>query len=235
MPKVAQVLYRLQLLDTDLSEQLSKLREAEGLLGESRELLSARHAREQANAELANWQARLRELEMDLEALNSRIAATEQRLYSGRVTNPKELAGLQQDHEYSMRSRDRVEDQVLLAMERVDKSEKAVADASARLEHVETQWQEAQARLAKQIEQLQGRIAALKEERAEVAARLEASDLALYEELLRKKGGRAVVLLSGQMCQGCRVTLASGKAQRVRLDQELITCTNCGRILTTEQ
>jgi len=235
MPKVAQVLYRLQLLDTDLSEQLSKRREAEGLLGESRELLSARRAREQANAELANWQTRLRELEMDLEALNNRIAATEQRLYGGRVTNPKELAGLQQDHEYSRRSRDRVEDQVLLAMERVEKCEKAVVDASARLEHVETQWREGQARLATQIEQLQARIAALNEERAEVTARLEASDLALYEELLRKKGGRAVVLLSGQMCQGCRVTVPSGKAQRVRLDQQLITCTNCGRILTTEQ
>jgi predicted nucleic acid-binding Zn-ribbon protein len=225
----------LQLLDTRLAEQLSKLREAESLLGDNRELLSACRANEQAEAELGHWRARLRELEMDLEGLNSRIEATEQRLYGGRVTNPKELAGLQQDLEYSKRSRDSAEDKALLAMERVDKGEKAVAEAASRLEEVETRWREEQSRLVKQIERLQAKIAELKQDRMDVTARLEAGDLALYEELFRKKGGRAVALLVGQMCQGCRVTVPSSKAQQVRQGQELTVCTNCGRILTTEQ
>jgi predicted nucleic acid-binding Zn-ribbon protein len=233
-PKVTESLYRLQLLDTELSEQLSVLREAESLLGESAELLSARGAREQAGAELATWIARLRELEMDLEVLNSRIAATEQRLYSGRVSNPKELAGIQQDHDHSKRSREKVEDEVLLAMERVEKCEKAVADASARLKEAETRWHEEQGRLASRIEGLQAKVAQLKRDREDVAALLAPSALVLYENLLRKKGGRAVVLLVGQMCQGCRVTVPSSKAQLVRRSQDLITCTNCGRILTTE-
>jgi len=235
MAGVARALYRLQLLDTELSEQLSKLREAESLLGESSELLSTRRAHEKASEELDTWRARLRELEMDLEALNNRIAATEQRLYSGRVTNPKELAGLQQDHEYSKRSREKMEDKVLLAMDHVEQCERAVADASARLEDVENRWREEQSQLAKRIERLQARITVLKKDRMEVANQLEASDLALYEDLLRKKGGRAVVLLVGQMCQGCRVTVPSSKAQQVRQGRKLITCTNCRRILVTEQ
>jgi predicted nucleic acid-binding Zn-ribbon protein len=60
---------------------------------------------------------------------------------------------------------------------------------------------------------------------------LDAGTRGLYAELMKKKGGRAVVLLAGQTCGGCRVTLASGKAQQVRRGQELITCTNCERIL----
>ncbi len=235
MVSTPRVLYRLQLLDGDLSERLSKLREAEGLIGESRELLAARRARDKAATELATWGTRLRELEMDLEALNSRISSTEERLYSGQVSNPKELSGLQQDLQHSKRSRDKAEDQALIAMERVDRCEKAVEDAAARLDVVEARWLAQQSQLATEIEQLQAQVAALNQERAAVAAQLGASDLALYEELLRRKGGRAVVLLVGQMCQGCRVTVPSSKGQQVRRGQEVVTCTNCGRILTTEQ
>ncbi len=235
MVNTARVLYRLQLLDTDLSERLSKLREAEGLLGESRELLTARRARDKAARELATWGTRLRELEMDLETLNGRITSTEERLYSGQVTNPKELSGLEQDLQHSKRSRDKAEDQVLLAMERLDRCEKAAADAAARLDAVETRWRAQQSQLATEIEQLQAQVAALNQERGTVAAQLGASDLAQYEELLRKKGGRAVVLLVDQMCQGCRVTVPSSKGQQVRRGREVVTCTNCGRILTSEQ
>jgi predicted nucleic acid-binding Zn-ribbon protein len=235
MARVGQALYRLQLLDIDLSEQLSKLREAQGLVGESQELLSARRAHEEATTRLATCETRLRELEMDLEAINSRISATEQRLYSGRVTNPKELAGLQQDHDHSKRSREKLEDEVLLALECIDEYEQAVAEGSVRLERVETKWRDEQVRLAKQIEHLQARVPVLKKDRAEVASHVEASHLALYQELLSKKGGRAVALLVAEMCQGCRVTVPSSTAQRVRRGQELVTCTTCGRVLTTEQ
>jgi len=234
MARVAQTLYRLQLLDTELSEHLSKLREAECSLGESPELVAARRAHERTNGELAHCRARLRDLEFDLQTLSDKIAVTEQRLYSGRVTNPKELTGLQQDHEYLRRSHAKLEDEVLLAMTRLEECEQAVADASARLMNVETRWRTEQDRLTKQIEHLQARVAVLKKDRAAMVALLGVSDLALYEELLRKKGGRAVALLVGQMCQGCQVTVPTSKAQLVRRGQELVTCTNCGRILIVE-
>lgn len=235
MANVTETLYRLQLLDTELSERRSKLREAEGLLGESSELAAARRADEQASKELVSWRARLRDLELDLQSLNDRIATTEQRLYGGQVTNPKELGALQRDHEYLKRSREKLEDEVLLAMTRFDECEKTVADASAGLEKAETKWRAEQDGLTREIAQLQARIATLDKDRAALVPLLEASELALYEDLLRKKGGRAVALLVGQVCQGCRVTLPTSKAQLVRQGRGLITCTNCGRILIADQ
>ncbi|MBC7260907.1 MAG: nucleic acid-binding protein, partial [Chloroflexi bacterium] len=47
-------------------------------------------------------------------------------------------------------------------------------------------------------------------------------------------GGRAVALMVDQMCQGCRVMVPTSKAQIVRRGQELVTCTNCGRILVVQ-
>jgi predicted nucleic acid-binding Zn-ribbon protein len=231
---VAQTLYQVQLLDSELSEQLSKVREAEALLGESAELRAARRELKKANRQLTACSTRLRSLEMDLEAVNERIATTGERLYGGRVTNPKELGSLQQDLEHSKRSRRKLEDDVLTAMVVLDDCEKALSGSTARLADVEKAWQEQQASLDARIKQLQAQIGALQEKRARVAGRLSADNLGLYEELKQQKGGRAVALLTAGMCQGCRVTVSTSKAQLVRRGTELITCTNCGRILTTE-
>jgi predicted nucleic acid-binding Zn-ribbon protein len=234
MPSAAQVLYRLQLLDSELAEHLSKLREMENQLGKNRELLAAKSARQQAEANLNTWRARLRELEMDLEVVNVRISGTEKRLYSGQVTNPKELASLQQDLQHSKRSRDEKEDQVLMAMERVDKGETELSGAVARLQATETAWSNEQDRLAQGIEREQAAIIDLRQAREELMAPLDAGHLTLYEELLRKKGGRAVSRLNETMCEGCHVTLPSSQAQQVRRAQELVTCPNCGRILASD-
>jgi predicted nucleic acid-binding Zn-ribbon protein len=231
---VAQILYRLQSLDSELSEQLSKLREAEALLGETAELRAARRALKKANQELATCGTRLRSTEMDLQGVNERIAVTRERLYSGRVTNPKELSSLQQDLQYTDRSRQKLEDDVLTTMVLLEDCEKALGTATDRLADVDKAWQEQQASLHARIEQLQAQIAGLQGQRAEVAGRLSAGDLALYEDLKRQKGGRAVALLTTGMCQGCRVTVSTSKDQLVRRGTELITCTNCGRILTAE-
>ena len=224
-------LFRLQSLDTGLSEQQTRLRELKGLLGESTQLVSARRAHEQAVAELAVWRGRLQGLELDLQGINTRIAATEERLYGGRVTNPKELGALQQDRDYSKRSRDKLEDDALLAMTRLDECETAEAQTSKHKEETEANWRAQQAKLAGDIGQLQDRITGIEKDRAGLAAVVGADELALYEGLLRKKGGRAVALLVDQVCQGCGVALPTNKVQQVRRGIELATCPTCGRIL----
>lgn len=234
MTKSAQTLYRLQLLDTELAEQRSKLREAESQLGESQELVTARAADGQAQSELAEWTARLRSLEIDLQILSDKIRATEQRLYSGQVTNAKEVDAMQKDHEQWKRSRTRSEDEVLTAMTRVEECELAAGGARRRLIGVEGRWQTAQEKCTGDVAKLRARIAALEQKRAPLTRGLAPAYLAMYEDLWKKKGGRAVVVLVGNMCQGCRVTLPSGKAQLVRQATELVLCTNCGRILVPE-
>lgn len=235
MPTLGQKLYRLQLLDTELTEQRSRLREAQALLGETRELLDARAARDKAQKELEEQRARLKDAEFALHQLEAKITATAERLYSGTVTNPKEVHSLHQDHDYLRRARDKQEDDVLHAMALLDEREKEAAAAAARLADVEDRWRTEQDRLARQVEQLQARVAALAKDRTQLSAGLDASARALYDELMRKKGGRAVAVLVGQTCGGCRVTLPSGKAQQVRRGQELVTCTNCERILVVQE
>ena len=229
---VAQGLYRLQLLDTELAEQLSRLREAEALLGETAELRKARRALKKANKELGTCSTRLRSLEMDLRTVNERLQSTGERLYSGRVTNPKELSSLQQDLEHSKRSHESLEDEALTTMVLLEECEEVLSQAADRLGDVEKAWQEQQAAISQRIEQLQAKVLQLRDQRSSATGSLRAQDLALYEDLKLKKGGHAVALLEGGMCQGCRVSVSTSKAQLVRRGAELVMCTSCGRILT---
>lgn len=234
MATLGQKLYRLQLLDTELTEHLSRLRETQALVGETRDVLDARTAQEKAAKELAQQRTRLKDLEFELQRLNTRITANAAQLYGGQVTNPKELHGLQQDYEYLQRSRHKQEDDVLQAMTLLEECQKGAAAISARRADMESRWRTEQDRLLRQAEGLQARVAVLRKDRAQLIGPLDASARAMYKELMQKKGGRAVALLVGQTCGGCRVTLASGKAQEVRRGKELTTCTNCGRILVVE-
>ena len=234
MATLGQRLYRLQSLDIELAEHLSRLRETQSGLGETREVLDARAAQEKTARELTQQRTRLKDLEFELQRLNEKITAAAARLYGGQVSNPKELHGLEQDHDYLKRARNKQEDDVLKAMTQVEECEKEAAGAASRRTAVESRWGAEQDRLTRQAELLQAKVTALKRDRAGLAGPLDVSARAMYEELMQKKAGRAIALLVGQTCGGCRVTLASGKAQVARRGQELVTCTNCGRILAVE-
>jgi DNA repair ATPase RecN len=88
-------LYRLQCLDSDVDAKRRRLAEVEAMLGESETLQQARRARESAQALAQEWAQRQRNLELENQGILDEISHSEQRLYSGTIKNPKELADLQ--------------------------------------------------------------------------------------------------------------------------------------------
>jgi len=230
----AGLLYRLQIVDLEIDERSRRLREVEASLGESEELRQARRALQEEETKLRQWRRKLRDLELEMEGLNDKIASVEGQLYGGRVRNPKELANLQQEVEYLRRRRGELEEQVLEAMIEVEEGETRAAKRRKELAEVEADWQKAQASLAAERDELKERLSQLRERRAELEERIGADDLALYEDLRRRKGGRAVALLKGGLCQGCGVMLPLSRARQARQEDDLVPCVNCERILCAE-
>ena len=141
---------------------------------------------------------------------------------------------MQQDQEYLQRARARLEDETLQALDGLELAEAELGVRSKRLAEVHQAWERAQSELAGQVQVLRSKVAELKSQRSSLAAGIDAASMKMYEEILRKKGDRAVALLVGQTCQGCRVTLPTGKAQEARKSATLALCSNCGRILVAE-
>jgi hypothetical protein len=229
------LLYRLQTVDLEIDNGKRRLEEVEAGLGESEELRQARRTLQEAEEELNRWRITLRDLELETRSLTAKITSVEERLYSGRVKNPKELANLQNEVSYLKRRRSELEDRQLEAMVEVDEHETEADSKKAGLAQIEAEWDQIQEQLTEERSELEERLAYLKKERVEVEEMIGADDLALYEELRSRKGGQAVALLKGGVCQACRVTLPTSQARQARSGDSPSFCSSCQRILYAER
>ena len=82
---------------------------------------------------------------------------------------------------------------------------------------------------------LQTLLEELSGEREDTCLYIVDQNLATYEALRPKKGGRPVALLEGSLCRGCLVTLPLSDSQRARSGSGLSFCTHCGRILYAKE
>ena len=226
-----EAIYRLQSIDAEIDEKRGSLRSIEAELANNEDVLAASEAVRASEETLRELRSRLRSLELDLGGVSGKIAATERALYGGEVTNPKELAGMEQELDYLRRRRTAVEDDTLVLMGEVEAQEEKLQAAQELLSRTEQRWRMAQTEFVKDAEELRSRLATLEAERKETARGVSEGNLAVYESLRRQKGGQAVALLEDGVCQGCRVALPTSLAQRVRRGSELVHCGSCQRVL----
>ncbi len=226
-----EALYRLQGIEMEIEETRASLDSVQSRLEANEVLVLARQELQEKGEQLRESRSTLRELELDLEQLAAKIASTEDTLYGGQVTNPKELAGLDQELDYLRRRRSEVEDETLVAMDQAETTEAQFKDAERRLRNVERQWDDTQGQLRQEAEELRSRLTALEAERKHFLSITPKEDLSVYENRRRQTGGQAVALLKGGICQGCRVALPTSVVQQVRRGQDLVYCGSCQRIL----
>ena len=188
---------------------------------------------EQRRADLARSQQRL---EDEIASLSERANQAEKQLYSGSVTNPRELQALQDDVASIRRRIGQLEDDELEIMELaepVDAERSALAGERARLDA--------------EIERLTGELA---DGEAEIAAELDTERLARdeaaagvpdelwaeYDTLRSQLGGIAVARLVGATCQGCHLALSAVEVDRIRKlpVDEPVHCEECGRLLVRD-
>jgi len=226
---IARELFELQEVDLEIESHEQAIRQMTARLGESQAVL-------QAGSELASEKERLEELDRQQRSLESEIGDTgakvariEEQLYSGRTTNPKELANLQQEAAGLKARRSGLEDKELAVMEEAEAAAARVAGATARLKKLRAEWRAEQKQLKSGIEERKEQLAGLTGKQASLSAAIEPETVEFYTEL-RKGKGTAVARVEQGICRGCRISLSSAEMQRVK-SGALIECSSCGRIL----
>jgi hypothetical protein len=228
---VLRELYQLQLVDSAREEKGLRLAEVEANLGESREVVRAQEAIVETEDRLHGMGIQLRDLELEIEGIQAKLAKNQDRLYSGRVRNPKELSNLQEEASALRRRQSELEEQQLELMIEIDEEEAELAERQARHQQIEATWRADQASLAGEKERLESTLAELQDERAAKRARLGVADLAMYDDLRNRLGGVGVVLLKGGICQACGVDVPTGVARAVERGGDLNFCPTCDRLL----
>lgn len=232
--KTVSLLAELQLLDTRTDENAATRQAMQQRLIESSDIIAGRAEIARAEQNLNDLRTSLRNLELQVNGLDEKIKQIEQRLYGGRVSNPKELQGLDQDERQLKKHKFDLEDQVLDLMTRIDSAEKNVQESRGTLTRNSEQWakQAEQARTA--IQGLDSSDASLEHKRQTLRKQIKPDDLRVYDDLRRSKRGRAVSLIKGTSCSACGFAVPSGLISRAKLGEELVFCVNCGRILVVQ-
>ncbi|MFC2007998.1 zinc ribbon domain-containing protein [Chloroflexota bacterium] len=226
---ITRQLFQLQEVDLEIESDEKTLNQKESQLGDNQIIIKAQ-------AKIAASQQRLDELKQqqhtvgwEMDDVSSKITRAEEQMYSGKITNSKELSGLQHEVNTLKANCDRLETG---ALELIDAAETAEAELTAEnneLVKLEGEWQTQQQKLATEIDQFKTRLSDLNSKRKQLTVGIDPQTMALYEKV-RKQKGQALARIEQGICLGCRISLASSQLQQARSSNPA-QCSSCGRIL----
>jgi predicted nucleic acid-binding Zn-ribbon protein len=224
-------IYRLQEIDLEIESSQKRIEEIDHILGQDEAVLQAQAILTQRDGELT--EARSTNLSADHAVASQRekIDQTEKALYSGSVTNPKELQDLQMEAESLRRHLATLEDRYLEAMVKLESAEEAQLEATETLDVILQRKARQQSDLTNEKETLIDNLARLDEERQAAVVDVTTEDSALYNELRQRLAGKALALLQDGVCSACGVELARSRQQEVSSGSEVVRCSQCSRIL----
>ena len=203
-------------------------------VGPERHELQTRASGTQARLDAAKLRGKQLEserkkLELDAEAKQQQIDkwATQQL----QTKKNEEYKALQHEIDHGKQIISGLEDQELELMEKADVVQKEIVEAQKLAAEAKKVVDAKISDLDAREKNLQADLAKLDFNRAELAAVVDEDARTKYERLLKSKGGNVVVGVSHHSCGGCHMKLNRGTVVQCQANQEIVTCTNCGRIL----
>ena len=226
----------LLLQEIDLSiDRLSHRREA---LATEEGIRTARASASEAEARLGELQLEIDQLsreqgrlEGNIDSLDQKTRAEEKRLFDGSVANSKELQSIESEVAGLKARKGRMEDELLELMEGREELDGRTAQLEATLEEARQRLAEIETTSARELVEVEEALVERSAEREELAPRIDAELLELYESLRPQKKGVAAVALVDGVCQGCHQKLSPVYLDRMKRAEGVRRCEYCRRIL----
>ncbi len=228
------LLAHLNEIDLAVDAHKARLAEIAEALREPVALVEARRGLARAESDLAHCSAVQTELEAAQNDAASKLARAETRLYGGSVRNPKELEDLQRDVAQLRRQLSQAEDNLLEALICSETAIQARAEQAALLEQLTAELGRKQAALRAEQAQIKAKMPAELARQAAARQAVPAALLATYDSLRLRRRGRVVVRLDGEECSACLVAASPFSLEAARFGDDLVYCSNCGRLLWGE-
>lgn len=225
------LLLELQRVDTSGDENAAARAALQAQLADTAALQSARGTYEESDRGSSTLKAQLRSLELETNGLADKLKVVSERLYSGRITNAKELAGLNEDEKMLQRRKSDLEDQELALMEQIETADKSVASKRSAFDKVSGDTQSRNDKERTALQELDESDESLTLRRGKLRNQFPPEVLRVYDDLRVTKKGRAVVTMRHDACAACGTQVPSGFIARVKTGKELVFCTSCARIL----
>jgi len=182
------------------------------------------------DADLGREQSKI---DADVDVVRLRMAKDQQRLDTGQVSSPRELENLQSEIESLHRRQGDLEDAELEIMEKREVVQQRLAEVVAERERVALELAETEQRRDATFAEIDAESEKATQQRAELAASIDAELLALYEKVRASSSGVGAAALHRGRCEGCHLQLNTTDLNRLRdaPADEVVRCEECRRIL----
>lgn len=224
-------LYELQQLDLYLEalrQTLSKLDPGDRL---KEEIQRQRAVLEGIKSEYDTLHAEAVDQELQLRMVDEKLREAERELYSGRITNPKELAALERDIAFIKQRRGEMDIRVLEMWEKMETLRQRINESEQRMTEIEQRYEAYLVEYQQRKAALETEIQFHEQQREELARQIDPEALSRYELIRQRLGGIAIALVVNKACDFCHTVLTPYLLKQLEHETELITCENCARLL----
>jgi len=226
---IAQQLYQLQELDLAMAANEQSQVRIKGQLGDSQEIARLKAKLTIEQKQLEELERQQHTAEWEAEDLTVKLSATEEKLFGGKIQNPKELTNLQREDDELKTRRTEMEDRALEVMGQADVTTSSITALMKELNRLEADWRAEQEKLSVELEGLKAANAKITRERQQMVAGIVSETIGVYEQI-RSQKGTAVARVEQGTCRGCQIALTTTELQQAR-GSGLVRCGSCGRII----
>ena len=220
-----------------LQDRDRKIRRVQGELAHiepERQALKAKAAGAEAGLERAK--TRVKEIESQRKALELEVEAKKQLIikYANQqfqTRKNEEYRALAHEIDGCKEAIVKIEDREIELMEQGEAAQKEVVRATHNANEARKLADDQVAQLGTREQNLKKELTELEANREELAGAVDDIARSKYDRLVKNKGENVVVGVQHGVCGGCHMKLQPQLLVSAQAQQELITCSNCGRIL----
>ena len=227
----SKTLYQVQQYDTQIDSASKRISEIDALLGDNKLLTDALEIQSDTEHVLIEKRKVLASAEVVVGDHSLKIDQNQKKLYSGSVTNPKDLEDLQLESVSLNKYLSVLEERQLEAILEMDEAQNDFDNASSEVTAIRVKMESEHSELTAEKKDLEHSITEGITQKDAFLSSNDIPDLQTYQSLLKSSGGIAVTLMVSSSCSSCGANIPSAIAQEARSPVKLAFCPTCKRIL----
>lgn len=194
-----------------------------------RDSLNRQQVYEEAKQHLVKLEVRRKDLDNDVEAKKTQINKYAQQQLETRKNEEYTALGREIDHAKEIISK--IEDEELELLVEIDAYKPKIEEAKGIAEEAKAHEVATLADFDEREKNIEKELEALEDERDALIDKLDSKLVRHYERLLETKSGKVVVGVDHGICSGCHMKLQAQTLVDAKSGRDMVTCTNCGRLL----
>ncbi|OGX03673.1 MAG: hypothetical protein A3J12_00995 [Omnitrophica bacterium RIFCSPLOWO2_02_FULL_44_11] len=193
---------------------------------------------EQKNV-LTNLQDELKKLQLKQKGKEVELAGKEEnvRKYDAQlsqVKTNKEYKSLQDEIASLKADNSLLEEQIIQFMDDVQAVQKKLEEQKKKFQTTEIEQHQKVKTFEEKAKAIEGQSEVLTKQRNEKIKQVDPEIASVYDRIVVKKRGVALVEVTGEVCNECQMTIRPQIINEIKMKEKVVFCENCSRILYCE-